>query len=256
MESAEVHITTRGPIGTSDKDYARRKIARVVSGSPSPVVFARVKLALEANPSVERPATAEAVLEMDGEIVRAHVAAGMMDEAIDLLQRRLRRELKNRDRRRGLHQRFQGEGWQHGRPALARTPFFPRPPNQREVVLEPPPTDRATPLEAVAEMEALGHDFFLFTDELTSQEAVVYRRADGTVTLMESEQRPNQAPETGLRPSPRVPSHIGVEQARRHLDLTDDVFVFFVDESKRGSVLHQRGDGNYGLIVPSRARRA
>ena len=42
------------------------------------------------------------------------------------------------------------------------------------------------PEEAVLEMELLGHDFFLFTNADTSGAAVVYRRRDGDVGLIES----------------------------------------------------------------------
>jgi ribosome-associated translation inhibitor RaiA len=114
MRSPEVQIAVRGQVGASQKRYAVQKVTKVVSRSPSPVIFARVKLNMDANPSVERPATAEAALELDGEFVRAHASAGMMDEAIDILERRLRRELMDRERRRAMHQRLRKPGWQHG----------------------------------------------------------------------------------------------------------------------------------------------
>ena len=43
-----------------------------------------------------------------------------------------------------------------------------------------------TPEEAVLQMELLGHDFFFFTNAETQQAAVVYRRNDGYVGLIES----------------------------------------------------------------------
>jgi putative sigma-54 modulation protein len=42
-----------------------------------------------------------------------------------------------------------------------------------------------TPEEAALQMELLGHDFFLFTNAETSGAAVVYRRNDGDVGLIE-----------------------------------------------------------------------
>ncbi|MDQ3679298.1 MAG: ribosome-associated translation inhibitor RaiA [Actinomycetota bacterium] len=42
-----------------------------------------------------------------------------------------------------------------------------------------------TPPEAALQMELLGHDFFLFTNAETSAAAVVYRRKDGDVGLIE-----------------------------------------------------------------------
>ena len=43
-----------------------------------------------------------------------------------------------------------------------------------------------TPEEAVLQMELLGHDFYFFTNAETQQAAVVYRRNDGYVGLIES----------------------------------------------------------------------
>jgi putative sigma-54 modulation protein len=43
-----------------------------------------------------------------------------------------------------------------------------------------------TPEEAVLQMELLGHDFFFFTNAENDQAAVVYRRDDGFVGLIES----------------------------------------------------------------------
>lgn len=43
-----------------------------------------------------------------------------------------------------------------------------------------------TPADAVEEMERLGHDFFLFTNALTGESSVVYRRSDGAVALIDS----------------------------------------------------------------------
>ena len=43
-----------------------------------------------------------------------------------------------------------------------------------------------TPEEAVLQMDLLGHDFYFFTNAETQQGAVVYRRNDGYVGLIES----------------------------------------------------------------------
>jgi putative sigma-54 modulation protein len=42
-----------------------------------------------------------------------------------------------------------------------------------------------TPEEATLQMELLGHDFFLFTNADTGSAAVVYRRNDGDIGLIE-----------------------------------------------------------------------
>jgi putative sigma-54 modulation protein len=43
-----------------------------------------------------------------------------------------------------------------------------------------------TPEEAALQMELLGHDFFFFTNAETVRAAVVYRRADGDIGLIDA----------------------------------------------------------------------
>ncbi len=51
---------------------------------------------------------------------------------------------------------------------------------EKQIVSEP-----MTPTEAVQQMELLGHDFYLFTNEDTGQASVVYRRKAGDYGLLE-----------------------------------------------------------------------
>jgi putative sigma-54 modulation protein len=48
------------------------------------------------------------------------------------------------------------------------------------------PIKPMTPEEAVLQMELLGHDFYFFTNAENQQAAVVYRRNDGAVGLIEA----------------------------------------------------------------------
>ena len=43
-----------------------------------------------------------------------------------------------------------------------------------------------TPEEAALQMELLGHDFFFFTNAETERAAVVYRRGDGHIGLIDA----------------------------------------------------------------------
>ena len=43
-----------------------------------------------------------------------------------------------------------------------------------------------TPEEAALQMDLLGHDFYFFTNAETEQAAVVYRRDDGDVGLIDA----------------------------------------------------------------------
>jgi len=75
--------------------YARKKILAAARTAPARVRFGRVKLTLEAHRSIERPARAEVMLDVDGRIVRAQSAARSIEEAIDLVDQRLRRRLRD-----------------------------------------------------------------------------------------------------------------------------------------------------------------
>jgi ribosome-associated translation inhibitor RaiA len=234
----ELELTTRGPVGDRLRDYAETKVRRAARGAPRPVLFARVALTEHENPSTLRPAAAKAALDVSGRLVRAHVAAPTMTEAVDLLADRLERRLgilsEHLDARRHEAGTATPGEWRHGDLPTARPPFFPRPVDEREVVEHKTyEIGSVTPLEAALDMELLGHDFYLFTNADTGKDAVLYR-VDGRVELLE------QAPE------------LTVSEAEVRLDAGGEPFVFFVDRgSGRGRVLYHRYDGHYGLITPA-----
>ncbi|MFF6850759.1 hypothetical protein [Streptomyces antimycoticus] len=70
-------------------EYAQEKVRALTGRTGEPVLFARVKLTHLANPAMERPALAQANLDVNGRLARAHVAATTVTEAVDLLQDRL-----------------------------------------------------------------------------------------------------------------------------------------------------------------------
>jgi ribosome-associated translation inhibitor RaiA len=73
--------------------YAREKVLAAARTAPRDVRFARITLTFEEHRSIERPAKAEAMLDVDGRIVRAEAVARSATEAIDLVEQRLRRRL-------------------------------------------------------------------------------------------------------------------------------------------------------------------
>ena len=101
----DVQVVTRGArIGSAVKAYARRKVAALARIAPGPVRHARVTLGRAADPAVARPAHAKAVLDLNGRLVRAEASARRLEEAVDLLEARLRHRLEHlASRRRTLH---------------------------------------------------------------------------------------------------------------------------------------------------------
>jgi hypothetical protein len=250
-----VDVATQGAVGDDAVREAVAAIDAVAEVASRPVLHARVALAQEADPARERPAIAKASLDVSGRIVRAHVAAPTMPEAIGELRRRLRRTLaeqteETEGRRRATGHAAPGE-WRHGDLPTARPDYFPRPPDERRVVRQKSVAAGATsPEEAVEDMRLLDHDFFLFENVLTGEDNVVYARGDGTFGL--AQPRPDLDARFALPievdPSP-APT-LELEDAIERLDVSAEPFVFFVDaEAGRGAVLYRRYDGHYGLLA-------
>ncbi|WP_031079283.1 HPF/RaiA family ribosome-associated protein, partial [Streptomyces sp. NRRL WC-3742] len=103
--AVHIQVETRGEVSPAAPDYAKAKLAAVVERLHEPVLAARVKLTQEANHAVVKPSLAQAVVDLDGRPVRAHVAAATMPEAIDLLQDRLTARLARVRQHRDLHRR-------------------------------------------------------------------------------------------------------------------------------------------------------
>ena len=74
-QTTEVVVQTHGDVNRWERDYARDKIDRLRSMVGAPVLFARVDLRIFSDPARERPADAKASLDVNGSLVRAHVAA-------------------------------------------------------------------------------------------------------------------------------------------------------------------------------------
>lgn len=252
-----VQVTARGDVSAGEREYAAEKVGHVLPHASQPVLHAHVVLHQLPDPARENSAHGEAMLDVNGTPVRAHVAAAHMREAIDLLADRLRRLLvQHADRVRTRH-RWTGEAgtheWRHGDLARRRTAYFPRPAEERQVIrrktfaLEP-----LTPDEAAYDMDLLGHDFHLFTDLATGGDALIYRRSDGRFgvqgAVSAGETQTAAASLVVEGPAPEMTQG----QATAHLVLAGEPFVFYRDASgARGTVLYVRYDGHYGLITPA-----
>jgi ribosome-associated translation inhibitor RaiA len=231
-------VAPHGHVGRDMRQYAETKVRAAARVAPRPVLFGRVTLSQHVNPSTERRATAKASLDVGDRPVRAHVAAATIREAIDLLEERLRRRLEIltehlQELRTSSGVSGPGE-WRHASLPAERLEYFPRPEEEREVVRHKTyELASVTPQEAALDLELLDYDFHLFTNAETGEEAVVYRKPDGSLELAAS------------------PAEETVETAIERLELTAEPFVFFRDTvTRRGNLLYYRYDGHYGLITP------
>jgi len=144
------------------------------------------------NPRISDKITCEVVLDGDGHHIRCKVAAPDPFAAVDLAVEKLTRQIRKlRTKLRRIHQ-----GPETIRVAEGSTPRIvdlagvgveededeplPRIVKTKRFHIGP-----LTPDDAVLKMELLGHGFFFFVNKETSRAAVVYRRDDGDVGLID-----------------------------------------------------------------------
>ena len=256
-------VTSQGRVSAGSVTYATEKVAKIISGIGVPVLLAEVRLIQESDPARQRPAIAEVLLDVNGQPVRAHVAADEMQVAIDLLADRLRRRLDRyanvRDDRRARLRERRGTDqheWRHGDRPSQRPEHFDRPVDDRQIVRRKSyAVGEMTPDEAADALELLGHDFFLFTNLRSGVDAVVYYTEEDGLELIDASGRPEAiGPDTvtPMRLAGLAAPRCTTEEATQELDLDILPFVFFVDAATgRGRVVYHRYDGNYGLITPT-----
>ncbi|MGO8871661.1 MAG: sigma 54 modulation/S30EA ribosomal C-terminal domain-containing protein [Acidimicrobiales bacterium] len=260
----QIQLSTRGAVDEDAKATAQVAVHRMVEELEEPVLFARLKLAFEPDPARRRRAVAQASLDVDGDLVRAHVAAHTMPEAIDLLVYRLRDRLDHR----ATYGKFvrhrdpvpePGE-WRHGDLHTIRPAYFDRPAEDRQLVRHKTfALGELFPDEAVFDMEQFDYDFYLFCDLASGADSMMERLEDGSYRLTRVVPSDTVPSDTDLVPTvERVvvsavpPPTLTLEQAVERLDSGGEPHVFFADAaSGRGSVLYRRYDGHYGLIVPA-----
>jgi hypothetical protein len=254
-----VAVLTRGLVAEGEVAYAVERVEAVLDRIEAPVLFARLKLGRTGDPARPRPAMAQVALDIDGELVRAHVAGATMREAVDALQRRLLDKLEQRaqhrhDLRTRTGRPSPGE-WRHGDLPTERADHFDRPPDEREVVRHKAfALDELTVDEAAFDMAQLDYDFHLFRDLASGQDALLERTGDGTLRLTRLEPTDVEAGPTAvdLTVADTHPPTLTVAEATDRLDAGGERFVFFANAATgRGNVLYLRYDGHYGLLTPA-----
>ena len=161
------------------------KAGRILDGMDR----AEVRFSEDRNPRISEKEVCEVTLFGHGHIVRAKAAAPdlfpAVDRVVDKLEHRLSRlkgKLVGRShpRRNGSLDSRPGDITQNdddtdaedGHPRIVKTKRF---------AIKP-----MTPEEATLQMDLLGHDFFFFTNSDTDMAAVVYRRNDGQIGLIDA----------------------------------------------------------------------
>lgn len=255
----DVRVTRRGHVAPRLEEDVRRQLAPLDRLVKAPVLDAHVVLTQEENPRIARPARAEAEIDLNGHVIRGRVAEGEMRHAVDQLAEHLGRQLRSFvDREVTVHRRprrpIPGE-WRHGQWSPPRPEYFPRPPEERELVRRKSfSLEAMSAAEAAELMEDLDHDFLLFRDSETDADAVVYVREDGRLGVIEPAGTPlsQDLGEAGTREESRLSEPIALAAAVAEMNELGHRFLYFVNvETGRGNVIYLRYDGHYGLIEPA-----
>ncbi len=248
----QVIVQAHGDVSNVDREYARSKVERLEGLAGAPVLFARVDLRVFADPARERPADAKASLDVNGRLVRAHVAAGSMPEAVDLLEARLRERLARVVGRRAAD-RSGARAASAASARVHRPGFATIAPEESVIVAHKTFAVGSQSIdEAVDDLERLDHDFFLFRNEHTGADNVLVRVDDGYQLYEASGRCPLDDVVEPVQRGGVAPPVVEVDEAVDLLELGELPFVFFVDpQRRRGHVLYRRYDGQYGLIEPT-----
>lgn len=143
------------------------------------------------NPRISERLFCEIHLKGSGHHIRCKVHAPDPFTAIDLAEAKLERQIRKLRTKIQRRQHGTGESLRAGADEAAVVAVAePDADTEEEEVTEIVRTKRfhlapIVPIEAVEKMEELGHGFFFFINKETSRSAVVYRRDDGNVGLID-----------------------------------------------------------------------
>ncbi len=257
-QTLPVQTHAQGDVPDEAMDLAVTRVRSQLRHAHEPVLFARVKLTLEPDPAVERPAIAQVNVDLNGRPLRAQAAAATLRDAIEILSDKLRIQLERAERNwakiRGSLPADEPGEWRHQSIPSPRLPYYPRPVEERGIVRHKSyGLATMTPGEAVADMELLDYDFHLFTERSTGQDSVIYR-AGGGYRLAQAHPKPHRlGPLPGSITLSEAPApRLSLEQARTRLEAFGQPFLFFVNsETGRGNIIYHRYDGDYGVITPA-----
>jgi ribosomal subunit interface protein len=94
MSHFNVEITSRGNVGEHAREHAKDKVGGLERYVKAPILGARVVLITERNPRIPEPARAEAEIDLQGHVLRAHADAPTLEAAIDEVAARLQTQLR------------------------------------------------------------------------------------------------------------------------------------------------------------------
>ncbi len=252
-----VELVHRGSVPAVAESYAEERIQSFVEHLNHPYRHARFKLTGAENPTVDRPAMAQATVELDRFVLRAHSTAESFATAIDEVIERLGAQLasqRDRERHNPVGRMALPGTWRHANLARPEQTYFDRPPSEREIVRHKSfAADELTIDEAAWDMAMLDYDFFLFVELESGQDSLIERHGDGSVLLhrLDPPAADVTTPAIDHELVTSTPPDLRVSAAIELLNQSGAPMLFFRNAvSGRGNVIYRRYDGHYGLITP------
>ncbi len=260
-----IEFSSLGAISKGDRLAVVDMLEKVLDSVDDPVTHLRVRMEHDSNRNRDRQTTVRTIIDFKGGAVRAHITSESTRSAIDLLEARLRSQLRHRSQRRKAQQHrsaSSGAGeWRHGDLTTERPPYFPRPADERELVRHKSVAPAESSVEeALFDLQMMDYDFYLFIHLGTGRDALVRREStarNGDETTHVVQFVGGAADVTvdewldGVVVVDDPAPVLDVGTATQLLDVGDEPWVFFQDaKSGRGHVLYRRFDGHYGMIVP------
>jgi putative sigma-54 modulation protein len=167
-------------VSESIRRYAEDKLARLERQLADPTQV-ELELAIEQNPSIADDHVAEATIWTKGPTLRARESStafeASIDQLVDKLERQVTRYRAKRSRRETARR---ANGNAVDEPRFSAEQLERMIVKSKQFDLQP-----LTPEEATVELELIGHDFFVFSNNETGRTNVVYRRRDGGYGLIE-----------------------------------------------------------------------
>jgi hypothetical protein len=237
--TSALDIRVKGEVSSDERDCADATISAVLHKTATDRVRVRISAANCAN----GPGLVQINLRVHGAAARVQVSGRTVVLAISAAAARLRRQINR------LTTAWDPWPWPDPeRPVLAV-------PGDRPVArLKTVRLHIGMPCQAVAFLNAMDYDVFLYTDGETGEDAIIYRA--GPTGLCLARQRT-------MRP-PTMPSLLPLTMNTRKIPILTPgqaaaklaeqwlPYVFYTDHaSRRGNLLYRRYDGDLGLISPT-----
>ena len=165
-------------VSDSIRRYAEEKLGKL-DRQLHELTQVELELFVEKNPSISANQVAEATVWTKGPTLRAREASADMKASIDQLTEKLLKQIEHYRAKRRRRQ-ARGDGIPPGGPMTIDEDVGPKIVKTKHFAVKPMSAE-----EAAAQLELVGHDFFVFRNDESDEVNVLYRRRDGGYGLIE-----------------------------------------------------------------------